>query len=177
MITVEPSSAHAPLCVADGTGLQRAIAGESTSFFVRAHDVLGRPKVMGGETFDAFAQVVEEEANDEDEIDALINGSPSAKVLASSYSSGLTSLGAVLNPSLGGSPRTPKRNAAVVKYKENQQATAAAGAGLQAGSKLTPSQQQKLHAVSIADLSNGSYEGRYTIRSACLLYTSPSPRD
>ena len=166
MITVEPSSAHAPLCVADGTGLQRAIAGESTSFFVRAHDVLGRPKVMGGETFDAFAQVVEEEANDEDEIDALINGSPSAKVLASSYSSGLTSLGAVLNPSLGGSPRTPKRNAAVVKYKENQQATAAAGAGLQAGSKLTPSQQQKLHAVSIADLSNGSYEGRYTIRSA-----------
>ena len=54
----------------------------------------------------------------------------------------------------------------MVKYKENQQATAAAGAGLQAGSKLTPSQQQKLHAVSIADLSNGSYEGRYTIRSA-----------
>ena len=41
----------------------RAIAGEPASFFIRAHDVLGRPKVMGGEAFDAFAVCVDEELN------------------------------------------------------------------------------------------------------------------
>ena len=48
-ITVEPSVAHAPSCLADGAGLRVAVAGEAASFFVRAHDEFGRPKIMGGE--------------------------------------------------------------------------------------------------------------------------------
>ena len=53
-ITVEPSVAHAPSCLADGAGLRVAVAGESASFFVRAHDEFGRPKIMGGEVRAVF---------------------------------------------------------------------------------------------------------------------------
>ena len=53
-ITVEPSVAHAPSCVAEGDGLCVAVAGDAASFIIKAFDEFGRPKIMGGETFVAF---------------------------------------------------------------------------------------------------------------------------
>ena len=54
-ISVEPSAAHAPACLADGPGLTHSIAGEPSCFYVRAYDEFQRPKIMGGESFEAFA--------------------------------------------------------------------------------------------------------------------------
>ncbi|KAL3928778.1 MAG: hypothetical protein SGPRY_002246 [Prymnesium sp.] len=53
MIRVEPSTAHAPSCVAVGDGLLVGVAGDQAEFVVRAFDEQGRPKIMGGEIFEA----------------------------------------------------------------------------------------------------------------------------
>ena len=128
-ITVEPSVAHTPNCVADGDGLRGASAGVATSFFIRARDEFNRPKIMGGEAFEAFLRPVADAggaAADEEEE----RGNAAEEALAK-----------LASPR---TPRTPRRP------------TATHGAGALSAASPVP--------VAITDLSNGSYEGRYTAR-------------
>ena len=53
-LLIEPGVAHAPSCTIDAAGLAELAAGERARFTVRAYGECGRPKIMGGETFDAL---------------------------------------------------------------------------------------------------------------------------
>ena len=129
-ISVEPSIAHAPSCLADGDGLRVAVAGESTSFFVRAHDEFGRPKIMGGELFEAYAKPVD-----------AAHLPSSASPLA--HSPSRTPLTAALSPRPSSSPQPPPPS-------------------LLSHGEAAPSSVP----IPLADLGNGSYEGRYALRCA-----------
>ena len=140
-ITVEPSSAHAPASVADGQGLLRAVAGEPTSFFVRAHDVLGRPKVMGGEVFEAHATLL-----DDDGGHVAPPPSPSMTTSQRGFESVLASpLRSMTLSTLG----SPGRGALELNY------SASSPRGAKGAPPATPLQ--------VVDLGNGSYEGRYSL--------------
>ena len=52
-VIIEPGCAHAPSCTIDAAELAEVVAGERARFTVRAYDECGRPKIMGGETFEA----------------------------------------------------------------------------------------------------------------------------
>ncbi|KAL1495176.1 hypothetical protein AB1Y20_017041 [Prymnesium parvum] len=51
---VEPAAACAAACEAEGDGLSVGVAGDGAAFVVRAMDEGRRPKIMGGEVFEAF---------------------------------------------------------------------------------------------------------------------------
>ena len=53
-VLIEPGCAHAPSCTIDAADLAEVVAGERARFTVRAYDESGRPKIMGGETFEAL---------------------------------------------------------------------------------------------------------------------------
>jgi hypothetical protein len=146
-IAVEPSVAHAPSCLADGSGLRLAVAGEPTSFFVRAHDEFGRPKIMGGERFDAMARYV-----------GGLLPTPSSPAKAALSSS----------PQL--SPRDAERRAYLVSSSPLGEAngtlsrSAAPSVPPTAKSPGVVTRNEYELPILMSDLGNGSYEGRYTVR-------------
>ena len=146
-IAVEPSVAHAPSCLADGSGLRLAVAGEPTSFFVRAHDEFGRPKIMGGERFDAMARYVG------GLLPAL--SSPAKAALP-------------LSPQL--SPRDAERRTYLVSSTPLGEAngmlprSAVASVPPTAKSPGVVTRNEYELPILMSDLGNGSYEGRYTVR-------------
>ena len=116
-------------------GLGHATAGEPASFFVRAHDEFGRPKIMGGERFEAYAVPIEggkgtAAADGDAEASGDGDGAPSSTVSVAWEAAEAAAAGAA----------TPRR------------AT---------GAKAAP-----VISIDLADLGNGSYEGRYTLRKS-----------
>jgi hypothetical protein len=156
LVTVEPSAAHAPACIADGAGLQRAVAGDATSFFIRAHDVLGRPKVMGGDAFDAFVAPLDE--------DERAPPSPSARGAPNSPAA----RGALASPAARGAPasRAPASPSGALSAGVSgvslgsPRSVSASSPGARGRPAVSPL------AVEVVDLGNGSYEGRYILKRA-----------
>lgn len=146
-ISVEPSAAHAPSCLADGNGLRLAVAGEPSSFFVRAHDEFGRPKIMGGEVFEAVAKPMD------------------AAHLPSSRAVG----GAPSSPAPQSPRGQPPLHSASPHSVTSPSATsiaAAAAAHVASPRPLHVDAAASAVPITMADLGNGSYEGRYAIRHA-----------
>ena len=195
-ITVEPSAAHAPSSIADGPGLRMAIAGEPASFFLRAHDEFGRPKIMGGEAFVAFVVPIRTSHRAELAFAARaslggLGGAEGAweeeEVESDGYSvAGSMTTQAPLKPRRHtNAPSSPRAANGGSHGRTAASVTSTAGGG--GGGARRPHPHGGGHAghtwaedaahdpqavaleeldVHMADLGNGSYEGRYTLRTA-----------
>lgn len=190
-VLIEPGCAHAPSCTIDAADLAEVVAGERARFTVRAYDESGRPKIMGGETFEALLVRRRSELPSpsglgseawEDEARAVIRAARSCEDEASWVDEALAEEARWLAAGSGDGratspPPSPGRRGAPLSISSNLalsptllRASEVRGGGVAAAAQAAQVAARRTAAVHTAGLAvclrdggNGSYSGAFSV--------------